>query len=109
MSKRGKLFYEMRLAGQTNIQIAIKFGIKPHSVGSQVCTYRKKNNLPALPPTKSHNLKKLRNGFTKIIEDAREVRLQNIREMKLRDDGVWQCPTKTCEGFGCNNELDLER
>jgi hypothetical protein len=100
------MFYELRLKGQTNIQIGIQFGIKPHSVGSQVCQYRKKHKLPALPKQKTW---KPTNSFSKIAEDEEKIREKNMAKAIRRKDGVLECPTMTCEGFGFDKNLDLER
>lgn len=104
MSERAKMLYEMRLSGLTNIQIGIKLGIKPHSVGSQVCQYRKKHKLPPLPkPPPS----KTKQRFMKVFEQEEEIRKENHKQAHRREDGVLQCPTKHLEGFGFDKKLEI--
>lgn len=93
---QGKIFYELRLKGLNNHQIAERFGVKPQKVAVQLLKYRKKNKLPSLKPLKKSNKKV-------VIYDDEQIRKENHKKAFRRKDGVLQCPTKYCEGFDFND------
>lgn len=92
----GKSFYELRLKGLDNHQIAERYGVKPQKVAVLLLKYRKKNKLPSFKPVKK-SFKK----FTPMEDD--QIRKENHKKAVRRKDGVLQCPTKYCEGFGYND------
>lgn len=99
----GKTFYELRLKGLNNEQISERFSVKKQLVAVRVLKYRKKNNLPSLKPTKKPKRKS-------IFIDDDKIRINRLKKAVRRPDGVLECPTMTCEGFGFNDSIyNLQR
>lgn len=99
---KGKKFYEMRMAGLENWQVAAKCSELPYVVSSRVSEYCKANNLPSPSSIKKVGKPDV-NGCKSVgdlIEDAGQFKARLLRQEYRREDGVIQCPPVFAEGYG---------
>lgn len=110
--EKGKRYYELRLQGLTNQQIAQRYGDLPYSVGARVSEYRKANNLPKISragkkASKTREKKQRELNVEKLIGVAADIRAKMDEQVYRRDDGILQCPPGYAEEFPINRRLPL--
>lgn len=104
--EKGKKFYEMRLSGMSNQQVAAKCAELPYVVSARVSDYRRAHGLPPIPrPQPAKGKKKAatapaKNPVMRYAENEEERRKVNFKEAKRMPDGVLLCPPRYCEGYG---------
>lgn len=94
---RDKEFYELRVQGMTNQQIADKYKVKRATVAVRVSYYKRFYNLAA-PPAKSWS--SVKNPIAKALITEEQRREEAIKQATRRADGVLVCPPRYCDGYG---------
>jgi len=103
---KGKKFYEMRLKGMKNHEVAKKCGELPYVVSARISEYRKKYNLPPIPRQKKEGGEKSKRSKIKeksaddLINEAKKIRQDLQNQVKIREDGVKVYPKAYAEGYG---------
>lgn len=106
--EKGKKFYEMRMAGLTNQQVAAKCAELPYVVSARVSDYRRAHGLPPIPRLETAKKKNkaatapAKNPVIRHAEKEEDRRKENFKEAERLPDGVLLCPPRYCEGYGLN-------
>lgn len=93
-----QICYELANKGKMNDEIAEILKIEKQQVSNLICQWRKRHNLPA--PNRKKHPKSANYGASGEALWAKEKREQNAKEAVKRDDGIIQCPTRYCYGYG---------